>query len=110
MLKRLGPICLLQQCMHAKACYPSMRSDLGHVRFCVICPEAQVGSREGWLPCWVDPQQHCLFRHRDGVWRSADAVPRSEQGRPLAYVAVNGHGEVALMELLRVLLQQVCLT
>ena len=31
-------------------------------------------------------------RHRDGIWRSANGVPRSPEGRPLAYVAVNGHG------------------
>ena len=34
----------------------------------------------------------CLFRHRDGVWRSADSVPRGAHGRPVAHVAVNGHG------------------
>ena len=32
-------------------------------------------------------------RHIDGVWRSADEVPRSSQGRPLAYVAENGYGQ-----------------
>ena len=32
------------------------------------------------------------FRHRDGMWRSADEVPMSEDGRPLAYIAENGHG------------------
>lgn len=26
------------------------------------------------------------------MWRSADEVPRSEGGRPVAYVAENGHG------------------
>ena len=31
-------------------------------------------------------------RHRDGLWRSADEVPRSKDGRPLAYIAENGHG------------------
>ncbi len=31
-------------------------------------------------------------RHRDGVWRSADEVPQGPGGRPLAFIAVNGHG------------------
>lgn len=34
----------------------------------------------------------CACRHQDGVWRSAGKVPRSETGRPLAHIAVNGHG------------------
>lgn len=31
-------------------------------------------------------------RHMDGVWRSADDVPRGRDGRILAHVALNGHG------------------
>lgn len=31
-------------------------------------------------------------RHMDGVWRSADEVPRGKDGRVLAHVALNGHG------------------
>lgn len=38
----------------------------------------------------ADGRQHC--RHIDGTWRSADEVPRTPQGRPRAFVAVNGHG------------------
>lgn len=34
----------------------------------------------------------CARRHRDGVWRSANEVPQGPGGRPLAFVAVNGHG------------------
>ena len=32
------------------------------------------------------------YRHMDGVWRSADEVPRGKDGRILAHVALNGHG------------------
>ncbi|KAK9902691.1 hypothetical protein WJX75_002901 [Coccomyxa subellipsoidea] len=35
---------------------------------------------------------YSAHRHQDGVWRSAKDVPRSEGGRPLAHIAVNGHG------------------
>ncbi|KAK9838553.1 hypothetical protein WJX81_007080 [Elliptochloris bilobata] len=35
---------------------------------------------------------YSAHRHRDGVWRSADEVPQGPGGRPLAFVAVNGHG------------------
>lgn len=35
---------------------------------------------------------YSCHRHIDGTWRSADEVPRTESGRPRAYVAVNGHG------------------
>ena len=31
-------------------------------------------------------------RHVDGVWRSADEVPRTADGRPISYVALHGHG------------------
>lgn len=31
-------------------------------------------------------------RHIDGTWRSADEVPRMTDGRPEAFVAINGHG------------------
>jgi hypothetical protein len=31
-------------------------------------------------------------RHIDGTWRSADEVPRTADGRPEAFVAINGHG------------------
>ena len=31
-------------------------------------------------------------RHIDGTWRSAHEVPRTPEGRPEAYVAINGHG------------------
>ena len=31
-------------------------------------------------------------RHIDGTWRSADEVPRTAEGRPEAFVAINGHG------------------
>ena len=32
------------------------------------------------------------YRHRDGVWRSADELPRAADGRVQAFVALNGHG------------------
>ena len=32
-------------------------------------------------------------RHFDGVWRSADEVRRTGNGRPRAFVAINGHGK-----------------
>ena len=31
-------------------------------------------------------------RHVDGVWRSADEVPRTADGRPVSYIALHGHG------------------
>jgi len=31
-------------------------------------------------------------RHIDGTWRSADEVPRTAEGRPQSFVAINGHG------------------
>ena len=31
-------------------------------------------------------------RHRDGRWVSANDMPRTPDGRPLSYVALNGHG------------------
>ena len=34
----------------------------------------------------------CRCRHRDGIWLSADEMPRTADGRPLSYVAINGHG------------------
>ncbi|CAL8466419.1 g5955 [Coccomyxa elongata] len=68
----------------------------------------------GWIPAgnlgahdadWehvtlrLTPDGRCVLgvyysahRHQDGVWRSAREVPRSEAGRPLAHIAVNGHG------------------
>jgi len=33
-----------------------------------------------------------VCRHVDGVWRSADEVPRTADGRPISYVALHGHG------------------
>ena len=36
--------------------------------------------------------QSALRRHMDGVWRSADEVPRGKDGRVIAHVALNGHG------------------
>lgn len=35
---------------------------------------------------------YSAHRHRDGMWRSADSVPLSSDGRPMAYIAENGHG------------------
>lgn len=47
----------------------------------------------------MQPTQFCVTRdagtqrrHIDGTWRSADEVPRTPEGRPRAFVAVNGHG------------------
>lgn len=31
-------------------------------------------------------------RHRDGRWVAADEMPRTADGRPLSYIAINGHG------------------
>jgi len=35
---------------------------------------------------------YSCHRHIDGTWRSADEVPRTPEGRPRAFVAINGHG------------------
>jgi uncharacterized membrane protein YgcG len=35
---------------------------------------------------------YSCHRHIDGTWRSADEVPRTPEGRPEAFVAINGHG------------------
>ncbi|CAL5225933.1 g8728 [Coccomyxa viridis] len=35
---------------------------------------------------------YSAHRHMDGVWRSADDVPRGKDGRILAHIALNGHG------------------
>lgn len=35
---------------------------------------------------------YSAHRHRDGIWLSADEMPRTADGRPLSYVAINGHG------------------
>ncbi|DBB18049.1 TPA: hypothetical protein ACH3X3_003041 [Trebouxia sp. C0006] len=35
---------------------------------------------------------YSAHRHRDGRWVSANDMPRTPDGRPLSYVALNGHG------------------
>ncbi|KAL0028666.1 hypothetical protein WJX79_009247 [Trebouxia sp. C0005] len=35
---------------------------------------------------------YSAHRHRDGRWVSANGMPRTQDGRPLSYVALNGHG------------------
>ncbi|KAL3140806.1 hypothetical protein ABBQ32_005349 [Trebouxia sp. C0010 RCD-2024] len=35
---------------------------------------------------------YSAHRHRDGRWVPADKMPRTAEGRPLSYIAVNGHG------------------
>ncbi|KAL0034634.1 hypothetical protein WJX77_000317 [Trebouxia sp. C0004] len=35
---------------------------------------------------------YSAHRHRDGRWVSANGMPRTPDGRPLSYVALNGHG------------------
>jgi hypothetical protein len=35
---------------------------------------------------------YSCHRHIDGTWCSADEVPRTAEGRPQSFVAINGHG------------------
>eukprot|EP00891_Asterochloris_glomerata_P006031 jgi/Astpho2/6031/Aster-03988 len=55
----------------------------------------KIGAHDAdWVVSYISvtPQQLAVQGHRDGVWKSGGEMPRSAEGRPLSYVALNGHG------------------